>query len=149
MDDLSRACSSAGLNSFSAYPYSARCFSDIPPLLYGISSSLCSREPYWPSSVHLCGFWRLPEQWELVPEPSLVTLVEESSQSATLIYTGYGSMESYAPNVNWTIVLGNIHQGMFILLVCLLITLQELHILSLSTGLPCSLSTPQLVAHIQ
>ena len=111
MDDLSKACHSVDLTCFSAYSHSSPSFSEITPLLYGISSSVFSRQPYWPTSVHLCGFWRLPKEWEPVPEPRLVTLVEETSQSASLIYAGFGSMESYAPDVHWNSVLDNIHQG--------------------------------------
>ncbi|KAJ3692040.1 hypothetical protein LUZ60_012390 [Juncus effusus] len=35
-----------------------------PLLLYGFSKDIVERPGYWPSNIHICGFWFLPPEWQ-------------------------------------------------------------------------------------
>ncbi|KAL3700356.1 hypothetical protein R1sor_018378 [Riccia sorocarpa] len=35
-----------------------------PPLLYGFSQEVVECPDYWPESIHVCGFWYAPADWE-------------------------------------------------------------------------------------
>ena len=122
LDDISLACESAGIESF-PIPYdssSQSCSSatslswSLPPptqLLYGISPSLIAREPFWPESIHLCGSWKLPEDWSIpeIVDSDLQSFIERFSDR--LIYTGFGSMETFVKGVNWTEFLQKLDKG--------------------------------------
>lgn len=51
-------------------------------------------------SVHLCGFWNLQPSLYSTPDSSVTTLL--SSVPDPLLYVGFGSMESFLPDVDWT-----------------------------------------------
>ena len=127
LDDISTACDAAGISSF-PLPYPAPS-SFTPPthtpsmspssswslprptkLLYGISPAIVPREHFWPESVHLCGFWKLPCDWcGGMDDGRMVEFVE--SHCGRLAYTGFGSMEKYLNDVDWNKLLCTLNEG--------------------------------------
>ena len=52
-------------------------------------------------SVRLCGFWTLPTSlYSTDPDPSLVDLVK-GLPDVSLLYVGFGSMETFMLDVDW------------------------------------------------
>ena len=121
LDDISTACDTAGVQSFPLpYPDTAGTSPlwSLPrptPLLYGVSPILAHREPFWPESVHVCGFWKLPKEWcaEIV-DRELQTFIDRHGDSR-LVYTGFGSMERYMDGINWNKLLHTFDKGSDIL----------------------------------
>ena len=119
LDDISTACDTAGIPSF-PFPYPHPSSSSppltpwsLPPptqLLYGISSTLVHREQFWPESIHLCGFWKLPDDWcvEQV-DPNVRAYV--NTHADRLVYTGFGSMETYINDIDWNGLLLTLNKG--------------------------------------
>lgn len=57
------------------------------PLVYGMSPAVCPPPGYWPSSVHLTGFWFIAHSTPLPPE--LSRFLDEGPAP---LYLGFGSM---------------------------------------------------------
>lgn len=74
------------------------------PLLYGVSPLIVQRQSYWPDSVELAGYWTLPGSLQEPPHPELVRLLSASKPSQ-ILYIGFGSMEAYMADIDWTSVL--------------------------------------------
>ena len=118
LDDLSAACDAAGIESF-PIPYPSS--SVVPPLwslprptqlLYGVSPVLAHEEQFWPESVHVCGFWKLPEDWCIeLADSKLQAFIDNHSDR--LVYTGFGSMERYMVGINWNTLLDTLNKGQF------------------------------------
>ena len=92
LSDLTSACSVAGLPADHTRVASI-------PLLYGISDCVLPRQPYWPASVHLCGYWQLQQQWLPSLSDDLVVMV--SGLPSPVLYVGFGSMEHYLTTDQW------------------------------------------------
>ena len=115
LNDLSEACEAAGLPSF---PLLTSSLSELSPplLLYGISPSIVQRQPYWPDSVHLCGFWQLPCGWDLPVSKTLQELVKQVN--GELVYIGFGSMEDYVEDCYWERLLTVLNEGNMKIVCC-------------------------------
>lgn len=127
LNDLSAACDSIGICPFPIpYPTTASPLQwSLPPptpLIFGLSPSLVPREQYWPESVELCGFWKLPASW--LPVKHLDDHVQSfiDSHRGRLVYTGFGSMERYMTDTDWTKLMGIFDEGMCTCILCTLLT---------------------------
>ena len=101
LSDLTSACSAAGLP--------ADLLRVSSPLLYGVSDSVLPHQPFWPSSVHLCGYWQLQQQWLPALSHELVEIV--SSSRSPVLYIGFGSMEHYLSIEQWLHAITVIDKG--------------------------------------
>ena len=139
LDDYGSVCESLGLPPL---PLSLNCSGTLPPptpLLYGISPSVISRQPYWPDryiaslvlalcftscsslarhipSVSLCGFWSLPPHFYPTLDPGVTALLHSFSTSP--LYVGFGSMESYLLDMDWTALFVTLEEGKWVCSTC-------------------------------
>ena len=60
-------------------------------------------------SVALCGYWLPPPALQLPPDSRLTALIQ--SVSSPLLYVGFGSMEMYMLDVNWTMFFQVLEEG--------------------------------------
>lgn len=118
LDDISIACNSSGIPHF-PIPYptppslvmtSQWSLPSPTPLLYGFSPSLIPREQYWPESVELCGFWKIPENWLSVKLDEEVQRFIDVHKGR-LVYTGFGSMEKYMLDTDWKELMRTLNEG--------------------------------------
>lgn len=107
LTDLCSACYAAGLPSFPV-PSS----SSLPPpvpLLYGVSEAIFPHQPFWPKSVHLCGYWQLDDKWLPALNAQLVELIKGLPHP--VLYAGFGSMEHYIEESGWVHFVATIDNG--------------------------------------
>ena len=71
------------------------------------TDSICSPTTLY--SVYLCGFWNLRPSLHSTPDSSITALLQ--SLSDPLLYVGFGSMESYLPDVDWTNFFATLEEG--------------------------------------
>lgn len=112
LTDLTSACSATGLPAFPVpvpLPPSHPPLPPPTPLLYGVSEAVFPRQPFWPESVQLCGYWQLSEQWLPSLSDELVQLVGQLSPP--LLYIGFGSMESFLKTDSWLHAIAVIDEG--------------------------------------
>jgi hypothetical protein len=110
IDDYGSVCEALGLPLL---PFSLDQRGVLPtptPLLYGLSPSVLPRQPWWPDSVVLCGFWTLPSRYYPVPDSGVKALFH--SLPTPPLYVGYGSMESYLTDVDWTAFITTLDRGL-------------------------------------
>ena len=62
-------------------------------------------------SVLLCGFWSLPSHFYPPPDPDVTALFD--SLPSPPLYVGYGSMETYMTNVDWTTFINTLEEGTY------------------------------------
>ncbi|KAJ0501256.1 putative sterol 3-beta-glucosyltransferase [Helianthus annuus] len=55
-----------------------------PLLLYGFSKEIVECPGYWPSNVHVCGFWSLPMEWQFSCKKCAEITVLTSSQKLNM-----------------------------------------------------------------
>lgn len=115
LTDLSSACSAAALPSFPIpVPPTLPTSSPLPlpaptPLLYGVSEAVFPRQPFWPKSIHLSGYWQLREAWLPELPEHLVQLVGQLSPP--VLYIGFGSMEPFLETDQWVQAIAVIDEG--------------------------------------
>ena len=81
-------------------------------LCFTSCSSLARHIP----SVSLCGFWSLPPHFYPTPDPGVTALLHSFSTSP--LYVGFGSMESYLLDMDWTALFVTLEEGKWVCSTC-------------------------------